>query len=149
MSIRDEEEYKSYSKWMTYRDYDNFNYICADFCQILDSIHDYSEVRADGQRSALMFSTMHKIRMFRSWMDTKMNDVLFDLYAVDLLGLTREQFNDFTQANMIRRMGKTCSLPSGSSTTMASLSGYTKGPFTSESQASLNIFKKDTNRDVS
>ena len=53
LDIRDEEKNKSFSKWMTYRRYDNFSDICAkfEFCNILHSIHDYSEFRADGPSS--------------------------------------------------------------------------------------------------
>ena len=74
LDIKDEKENNSFSKWMKYRGYDNFPHICADFCHILDRIHDYSEFRADDQRSTLKFSTMNKIRMFTSWMGTKMTD---------------------------------------------------------------------------
>ena len=76
LDIKDEEENQSFSKWMKCRGYDNFTDICADFCHILDRIHDYSEFRADGLRSALKFSTINKIRMFTSWMGTKMTDFL-------------------------------------------------------------------------
>ena len=50
---------------------------------------------------------------------------------------------------MIRMMGKTSSPPPGTTTPMTTLSGYTKGTVTSESQAALNIFKKHTKRDAS
>ena len=134
---------------MKYTGYDNFTDICDDFCHILDRIHGYSEFRADGLRSALKFSTMKKIRMFTSWMGTKMTDGFFELYAEDLLSLTREQFNDFRQADMSSMMGKTSSPPPGPTTPMTTLSGHTKGTATSESQAALNIFKKGTKRDAS
>ena len=39
LEIKGEEENKSFSKWMKYRGYDNFTDVCADFCHILDSIH--------------------------------------------------------------------------------------------------------------
>ena len=70
----------------------------------------------------------------------------FELYAEDLLALTRRQFNDFRQADMIRMMGKTSSPPPGPTTPMTTLSGYTKRTLTSESQAALNNFKKATRR---
>ena len=41
LDIKDEEENKSFSKWMKYRAYDNFTDICADYCHILARIHDY------------------------------------------------------------------------------------------------------------
>ena len=148
LDIKDEEENKFFSKWMKYRGYENFTDICADFCHILDRIKDYSEFRADGLRSALKFSTMNKIRMFTFWMGTRMTDSFLELYAEDLLALTREQFNDFRQADMIRMMGKTSSPPSGSTRPMTTLSGYAKGTVTSESQAALNDFKKGTKRDA-
>ena len=74
LDIKDEEENKSFSKWMKYRGSDNFTDIFADFCHILDRIHDYSELRADGWISVLKFSTMNKIRMFTSRMGTQMTD---------------------------------------------------------------------------
>ena len=77
-------------------------------------------------------------------MGTIMTDGFFDSYAEDLLALTREQFNDFRQADMIRIMGKTSSPPPGPTTPMTTLSGYTKGIATSESQAALNNFRKGT-----
>ena len=123
LDIKNEEENKSFSKWMKYRGYDNFTDICADFCHILDRIQDYCEFRADGLRSALKFSTMNKIRMFTSWMGTKMTDGFFELFAEDLLSLTREQFNDFRQADMIRMIGKLQSAPHGPTTTIATFSG--------------------------
>ena len=52
LDIKDEEENESFSKRMKYSGYDNFTDICADFCHILDRIHDYSEFKADGLRSA-------------------------------------------------------------------------------------------------
>ena len=82
-------------------------------------------------------------------MGTKMTDGFFELYTEDLLALTREQFNDFRQADMIRMMGKTSSPPPGPTTSMITLSGYTKGTETSESQDALNNFKKGTKRDTS
>ena len=63
--------------------------ICADFCTILDSIHDYSEFRAT-LRSALMFNTMSKIRLFTSWMGTKMTDGFLELYSEAFLALTKK-----------------------------------------------------------
>ena len=108
-----------------------------------------SMFRADGLRSALQFSTMNKIRMFTSWMGIKMIEGFFQLYAEDVLAQTREQFNDFRQADMIRMMGKSSSSPPGPTTPMTTLSGYTKGTITSESQTALNNDKKGTKRDVS
>ena len=106
LDIKDEEENQSIVTQMSYKGYDNFTDICMDFYHILDRIHDYSELRADGLRSALKFSTMNKIRLFTFWMDTKMIDGNFELYAEDLLSLTTEQFNDFRQADMTRMIGK-------------------------------------------
>ena len=73
-------------------------------------------------------------------MGTKMTDGLFELQAEDLLSLTREQFNDFRQADMIRMIGKSNPAPPGPTTPMTTLSGYTKVTRTSESQAALNSF---------
>ena len=78
-----------------------------------------------------------------------MTDGFFELYTQDILALTREQFNDFRQADMIRMMGKTSSPPHGPTTPMTTLSQYTKVTVTSESQAALNNFNKGTKRDAS
>ena len=119
------------------------------FMNHVNRIHDISEFREDGLRSTFKFSTMNKIRMFTSWMGTKMTDGFFELYAEDFLSLAREQFKDFRQTDMIRMMGKSSSPPPQPTTPMTTLSGYTKGTKTSESQATLNNFKKVTKRDVS
>ena len=92
---------------------------------------------------------MNKIRMFTSWMGTKLTDGFFELYAEDLLTLTRDQFNGFRQADLIRMMGKTSSPPPGHTAPMMTLSGFTKRTVTSESQAALNTFKKGTKGDAS
>ena len=52
-TLRMKKRTNPFSEWMKYRGYDNFTDICADFCHILDRIHDYSEFRADGLRSVL------------------------------------------------------------------------------------------------
>ena len=101
------------------------------------------------QMGTVKFSTMNKIRMFTSWMHTKMTDGFFELYAEDLLSLAREQFNDFRQADMIRMIGKSSPAPTGPTTPMVTLSWYTKGTIASESQAALNNFKEGTKRDAS
>ena len=78
-----------------------------------------------------------------------MTDGFFELYAQDILALTREQFNDFRQADMIRMMGKTSSPPHGPTTPMTTLSQDTKVTVTSESQVALNNFNKGKKRDAS
>ena len=90
LDIIDEEENQSFAKLMKYRRYGNVTDICAMFYHIQDTIHGYSEFRVDDLRSALKFSTTNKIRMFTSWMGTKMIDGFLELYTVDLLSLTRE-----------------------------------------------------------
>ena len=71
-----------------------------------------------------------------------------ELYAEDLLSLTREQFYDFRQADMTRMISKSSPAPPGPTTPMTTLSGSTKGTISSESQAALNNFKKGTKRDA-
>ena len=78
-----------------------------------------------------------------------MTDGYFGLYAEDPLSLTREQFSDFRETDMIRMMSKLSPPPLGPTTPMTTLSGYTKGTTASESQATLNNFKKAIKRDVS
>ena len=73
----------------------------------------------------------------------------FELCAVDLLSLTREQYNDFRQADMIRMIRKSSSTPHGPTALMITLSGYSKGMIASEYQAALNNFKTGTKTDAS
>ena len=82
-------------------------------------------------------------------MGTRMTNGFFELYAEDLLSLTREQFNDFREADMVRMMEKPSSPPPAPTTPVTTLSGYTKGTVTSESQVALNKFRKGTKRDAS
>ena len=58
--------------------------------------------------------------------------------------MTREQFNEFRQADMIRITGKSSPATPGPTTPVTTLSGYTKGTIASESQPALNNFKKGT-----
>ena len=82
--------------------YENFTDLCVDFCYIFDSIHDYSDYKVNGLRCSLKLSIMNKIRLFISWMATKMTDDNFELYAELLISLTREQFNILRQEDMKR-----------------------------------------------
>ena len=88
MDIKNEGEIESFSKWMTYRGYENFTDLCVDFHHELDHIHDFSDYRVDGMKCALKFGTMNKLRLFISWMSTRMKDTTFELYAEHLLALT-------------------------------------------------------------
>ena len=88
MDIQNEDEIESLSKWMTYRGYENFTNLCVDFYRELDNIHDFSDYRVDGQKCALKFGTMNKLRLFISWMSTRMKGISFELYAEHLLALT-------------------------------------------------------------
>ena len=88
MDIKNDEEVKSFSHWMSYRGYDNFTDICVNFYHILDSIHDHGEYKVNGLRCSLKFSIMNKIRLFINWMTTKMTDGNFKPYAELLISLT-------------------------------------------------------------
>ena len=59
MDIQKEHEIESFSKWMTYRGYENFTDLCVDFYYILDHIRDYSDYREHGSKSTLKFGTMN------------------------------------------------------------------------------------------
>ena len=71
---------------------------------------------------------MNKIRLFTSWMGTKMIDGFFKLYDEDIRSLTREQFNEFRQADMIRMMGKSSSSPPGPTTPIPPCLGIESEP---------------------
>ena len=87
---KNDEEVDSFSQWMSYSGYDNFTDICVDFYFILDGIHDYSAYKVNGLRCSLKFSTMNIIRLFISWIATKMADDNFELYAELRMSLTRD-----------------------------------------------------------
>ena len=102
MHIKNQDEIESFSKWMAYRGYENFTDLCVDFHHELDHIHDFSDNRVDGLKCALRFHTMKKLRLFISWMSTRMKDTTFELYTEHPLVLTCEQYNDFRKEDMIR-----------------------------------------------
>ena len=149
MGIKNDEEVESFSHWMSYRGFDNFTDICVEFYHILDSIHDYSEYKVNGLRCSLKFSTMNKIRLFINWMATKMTDDNFELYAVFLMSLTTEQFNNFRQEDMKRLYNMSRPSHNEPHTPMTTFTGHTKSSATSESQTALNNFKRGTKRDES
>ena len=90
MDITNKDDTESFSKWMTYRGYENFVDLCVDFHQELDNIHDFSDYRVDGMKCALKFGTMNKLRLFISWMSTRMKSTKFELHAEDRLALAQE-----------------------------------------------------------
>ena len=149
MDIQNEDEIQSISKWMIYRGNDTFSDLCADFYQIHYQIHDYSDYRVDGQKCAPKFCTMNKIRMFISWMTTKMTDLTFELYAEYLLTPTNHQFNKFRQADMIRMNDMSTQAPLEAISHITTFSGHTKVSMASESQVFLNNLKKGMKRDAS
>ena len=71
---------------------------------------------------------MNMIRLFLSWMATKMTAYTFELYAEHLLALTRHPFNQFRQAEMISK--PTYHEPT---TPMTTFTDHTKGSIASES----------------
>ena len=88
MDKQNEDEIQSFSKWMTYRGYENSTDLCVNFYSILDHIHDYSDCRVDCSKCALKFGTMNKLRLFMSRISTRMKDSTFELYAQHLLSLS-------------------------------------------------------------
>ena len=79
MDIKNEDEIESFSKWMIYRGYENFTDLCVDFHHELDHIHDLSDYRVDGLKFVLKSGTINKLRLFISWMSTRMKDTTFEL----------------------------------------------------------------------
>ena len=141
-----EDEIVSFQKWMTHKGYDNFTDLRIDFYPELNHIHDY---RVYGQKCGLKFGTMNKIRLFISWMSTRMTDTTVELYAEDLLALTYGDFNVLRTADLNRVSSGPISPPPGPTTHMTTLTGHTKGSTASESQVALNNFKKGNKRDTS
>ena len=149
MDIKNEDEIESFSKWMIYRGYENFTDLYVDFHHELDHIHDFSDYRVDGLECALKFGTMNKLRLFISWMSTRMKDTTFELCNEHLHTITHEQYNDFRQEDMIRMTSGSTSPQPEPTTPMTTFTGHTKGSIASESQVSLNNFKKGIKRDAS
>ena len=79
-------------------------------------------------------------------MATKLTDSIFEVYAEHLLALTREQFNNFRQADMIMMDNMSRTTPPEPMTTFT---GHAKGSIAFESQVALNNFKKGTKPDAS
>ena len=92
---------------------------------------------------------MNKIRLFISWMATKMTADNFKLYAELLISLTREQFNNFRQEDMKRLYNMSRPSHIEPHTPMTTFTGHTKSSGTSESQITLNNFQRGTKRDAS
>ena len=92
---------------------------------------------------------MNKLRLFISWISTRMKDTTFEHYAEHLLALTWEQYNDFRQEDMIRLTSGPTSSPPEPTTPMITFTGQTKGSATSQSQVVLKNFKKGIKRDAS
>ena len=111
----------SISKWMEYRGYDNFTDLCGDFLFELNHTLYFSDYRVDGQNCALKFGIMNKLKLFISWMSTRMREATSELYAEHLLALTHEQFNDFRQEVMIRMSSVPTASPPGPTTPMTPL----------------------------
>ena len=106
---------------MEYRGYDNFTDLCGDFLFELNHTLYFSDYRVDGQNCALKFGIMNKLKLFISWMSTRMREATSELYAEHLLALTHEQFNDFRQEDMIRMSSVPTASPPGPTTPMTPL----------------------------
>ena len=83
-----EAEVPSLQNWMKYMGYNNFMDLSIDFQTELKDIHSYSDYRVEGQQCALKFGTMNKLRMFISWVGTKIKDTPRKFHADHLLLLT-------------------------------------------------------------
>ena len=94
-------------------DYDNVNDLCDKLQFELKHIHDLSDYIGNGQNCAQKFSTMNKIKLFISWMSTRMKNKTMHPSSEYLLVLAYEQFNDFMQAHMIRMIELPTAPPPG------------------------------------
>ena len=90
LDIQDEEKIQSFNQWMKYKSFQTFTELCNSYFHRLDDIHDHSEYKVDGFRFAVKSGTMNNIRLFIKWMITSIQDTTFELYAEELLALTRE-----------------------------------------------------------
>ena len=92
---------------------------------------------------------MNKLRLFISWMATRMTDDNFKLHADLIISLTREQVNKFRQEDMKRWYPMSRPSHIEPHTPMTTFTGHTKSSATSESQIALNNFIRGTKRDAS
>ena len=96
------DERVSFSKWMEYNHYHNIHELCEELPFGLKDLYDCSDYIVNGQHCVLKLSTMHKIKLFISWMLTRMKGNTFKLSSQFFLSLKYQDFNKFRQENMFR-----------------------------------------------
>ena len=148
LGIRNDDQIDSFSHWVSYRGYHNFDYVCEHLQSISADFDKYAEYRVNGIKYYLNSNIIHKIEMFSCWMSEKMRDGIHILHDEFLTCLTREQFIEFRQGD-ITLMSNSRSSHVEPYTPMTTSTGHTKPTAISESQTALNNFKRGTKRDAS
>ena len=95
-----EAEVASLQNWIKYMAYNNFLDLCFDFQT--EDIQSYSGYRVEGQQCTLTFGTMDKLRMFISWVGTKMKHTPVMFHYDNFLLLTHQEFLLFRQEEVSR-----------------------------------------------
>ena len=90
-----------------------------------EDIHSYSGYRVEGQQCAQKFDTINKLKMFISWVRTKIKQPR-NISSDHFLPLAYEEINVFRQADMIR-MGSEPTATPGPTTPMTPLTSHTSG----------------------
>ena len=95
LGARDDDQINSFSHWVSYRGYQDFDDVCEHLCCISDDLGKYAEYRVKGIKYHLNSNIIHKLEMFNNWMSEKMRDGIYILHNEFLTSLTREQFIEF------------------------------------------------------
>ena len=96
------EERVSFSEWMKHNNYINIHELCEALPCRLKDLHKYSDYIVDEQHFVLKCITMHKIKLFISWMSTRKRETRFQLSSQYLLSLTYQDFQKFRLKERIR-----------------------------------------------
>ena len=107
--------------------YNNFLDLWFDFQPGLSDIHSYSGCRVEGQQCPLKFDTMNTLRMFISWVRTKIKDTPGTFHSDHFLLLTNQKFHLFGQEEISRMTKVPKGLPPGPTTPMTRLTSHTLG----------------------
>ena len=72
--------------------YENVNDLCDDLQFELKHIHDLNNYIVDGKHCVLKFASMNRMKLFISWMSTRMKNKTIELSSEYLFALTYEHF---------------------------------------------------------
>ena len=115
-----EDEVASLQNWMKYLGYNNFLDLCYDFQRELKDFHSCSGYTVQGQQCTLNFGIMNKLRIFISWVETKMKTTPVMFPYDNFLLLVHQEFHFFKQEEVSR-------MTPGPTKQMTPLTSHTSG----------------------